>query len=237
MPFLKIWDQSKLPEKKTASFSFQTEKELILYAIEEYDKDAEKDIVTATFPKRYHDNWFDRSEYGIKYIKKPYEFYDPCLCDKEVFEQIAKNCSDEDIIRALFERDILEDNYSQGVRFIDNVNIPDDIIARRYEVEDPNSHRAKVREAYLREMQKTEYKYITEETKAKIDAAVAEYDAEIRKRKESETKQKLTAFLTTAAATKSVLTGSSIEDVVEQTVTTDVDDAVLKYMSQLFDRQ
>ena len=235
--FNKIWDQSRLPEKKVTPFTFQTEKELILYAIEKYDKDVEKDIVTATFPKRYHDNWYERSEYGIKYIKKPYPFYDPCLCDKEVFKQIAKNCSDEDIIRALFESDILEDCYYDGVHFIDNVNIPDDIIARRYEVGDPNSHRAKVREEYLREMQKTEYKYITEETKAKIDAAVAEYDAEIRKRRESETKQKLTAFLTTAAATKSVLTGNSIEGVVEQTITSDVDDAVLNYMNKLFDRQ
>ena len=234
--FNKIWDQSRLPEKKETPFTFQTEKELILYAIEKYDKDAEKDIQTATFPKRYHDNWYERSEYGIKYIKKPYQFYDPCLCDKEVFKQLAEKCSDEDIIRALFESNILEDCYAHGVHFIDNVNIPDDIIARRYEVGDPNSHRAKVREEYLREMQKTEYKYITEETKAKIDAAVAELDAKIRKKNEDVTKQKLTAFLTTAAATKSVLTGNSIDDVVEQTITSDVDDAVLDYMNRLFNK-
>ena len=85
-------------------------------------------------------------------------------------------------------------------------------------------------------MQETEYKYITEETKAKIDALVAEWDAEIRRKKEDKTKQKLTAFLTTAAATKSVLTGNSIDDVVEQTITSDVDDAVLDYMNKLFDK-
>lgn len=232
--FNKIWDQSNLPEKKE---TFQTEKEVILCAIEKYDKDVEKDIVKSTFPTRYYDNWHKESEYGIKYIKKSYPLNYGEWTDKEVFKQIAKNCSDEDIIRALFESDILEDCYYDGVHFLANVNIPDDIIASLYEVGDPNSHRAKVREEYLREMQKTEYKYITEETKAKIDAAVAEYDAEIRKRRESETKQKLTAFLTTAAATKSVLTGNSIEDVVEQTITSDVDDAVLQYMSQLFDRQ
>ena len=89
--FNKIWDQSRLPEKKETPFTFQTEKELILYAIEKYDKDAEKDIQTATFPKRYHDNWHERSEYGIKYIKKPYAFYDPCLCDKEVFKHLQRN--------------------------------------------------------------------------------------------------------------------------------------------------
>ena len=230
--FNKIWDQSRLPEKKETPFTFQTEKELILYAIEKFDKDAEKDIQTATFPKRYHDNWFERSEYGIKYIKKPYQFYDPCLCDKEVFKQLAEKCSDEDIIRALFESNILEDCYAHGVHFIDNVNIPDDIIARIYEARDSHLHR----DLFMRRMQKTEYKYITEETKAKIDAAVAEYDAEIRKKNEDVTKQKLTAFLTTAAATKSVLTGSSIDDVVEQTITSDVDDTVLDYMNKLFDK-
>jgi hypothetical protein len=226
--FNKIWDQSNLPEKKE---TFQTEKEVILCAIEKYDGAIDN------YPTRYYDNWQELSEYGIKYIKKSYPLSsDIGLLDKEVFGQLASKCSDEDIIRALFESDILEDCYYDGVHFIDNVNIPDDIIARRYEVGDPNSHRAKVREEYLRKMQKTEYKYITEETKAKIDAAVAEYDAEIRKRKEDETKQKLTAFLTTAAATKSVLTGSSIDDVVEQTITSDVDDAVLDYMNQLFNK-
>ena len=234
MPFNKIWDQSNLPEKKMPT---TTEKEVILYAIEKYDKDVEKDIVTATFPKRYHDNWHKESEYGIEYIKKPYPLsYDSGRLDREVFKQLAKNCSDEDIIRALFERDILVDGFYDGVHFVDNVNIPDDIIARLYEVGDPNSHRAKFREETLRKMQKTEYKYITEETKAKIDAAVAEYDAKIRKNKEEETKQKLTAFLITAAATKSVLTGNFIDNVVEQTITSDVDDAVLDYMNKLFDK-
>ena len=51
--------------------------------------------------------------------------------------------------------------------------------------------------------------------------------------KEDEIKQKLTAFLTTAAAAKSVLTGNSIDDVVEQTITSDVDDVILDCMNDL----
>ena len=227
MPFNKIWDQSRLPEKKKTSATFQTEKEVILYAIEKYDE--------ADPSSRYFSNWYKESEYGIKRPDRSslsdFHFWSRRR-DQEVFKQIAEYCSDEDIIRALFERDILEESLWEGVPFLDNVNIPDDIIARIYEARDSHPHR----EVFMRVMKKTEYKYITEETKAKIDAAVAELDAAIRKEKEDKTKQKLTAFLTTAAATKSVLTGNSIEDVVEQTITSDVDDAVLDYMNKLFDK-
>ena len=227
MPFNKIWDQSRLPEKKKTSATFQTEKEVILYAIEKYDE--------ADPSSRYFSNWYKESEYGIKRPDRSslsdFHFWSRRR-DQEVFKQIAEYCSDEDIIRALFERDILEESLWEGVPFLDNVNIPDDIIARIYEARDSHPHR----EVFMRVMKKTEYKYITEETKAKIDAAVAELDAAIRKEKEDKTKQKLTAFLTTAAATKSVLTGNSIDDVVEQTITSDVDDAVLDYMNKLFDK-
>ena len=224
MPFNKIWDQSNLPEKKQ---QWSTEKEVILYAIEKYDKEEHS--------ARYFSNWHKESEYGIKRPDRSslsdFHFWSRRR-DQEVFKQIAEYCSDEDIIRALFERDILEESLWEGVPFLDNVNIPDDIIARIYEARDSHPHR----EVFMRVMKKTEYKYITEETKAKIDAAVAELDAANRKWKEDKTKQKLTAFLTTAAATKSVLTGNSIDDVVEQTITSDVDDAVLDYMNQLFNK-
>ena len=49
----------------------------------------------------------------------------------------------------------------------------------------------------------------------------------------SETKDKLKAFLITASATKSVLTGNSIDDVVDASITEDVDDDVLDYMNKL----
>ena len=46
-------------------------------------------------------------------------------------------------------------------------------------------------------------------------------------------KDKLRAFLITADATRSVLSGKSIDDVVEETITEDVDDKVLDYMNKL----
>ena len=86
-------------------------------------------------------------------------------------------------------------------------------------------------------MQGVEYKYISKELKELIDNHFLVLNQKKREEKEDETKKKLTAFLTTAAATKSVLTGNSIDDVVEQTITSDIDDAVLDYMNTLFDKK
>ena len=143
MPFNKIWDQSRLPEKKKTSATFQTEKEVILYAIEKYDEEDPS--------SRYFSNWHKESEYGIKYPDRSslsdFDFWFQRR-DGEVFKQLPKNCSDEDIIRALFERNILVDNYLDGVHFLDNVNIPADIIDKLCEKHLHSSH-------IIREMQET----------------------------------------------------------------------------------
>ena len=77
----------------------------------------------------------------------------------------------------------------------------------------------------------------TQRLKELIDNHFLVLNQKKREEKEDETKKKLTAFLTTAAATKSVLTGNSIDDVVEQTITSDIDDTVLDYMNTLFDKK
>ena len=223
--FNKIWDQSSVSKEKQEKQEKQwsTEKELILLAIEKYDNGNKSS-------KFYYNNASEEWKVNSDYISSDHykDRFDEE--DKWIFLHLASECADEDILRALFNRNEVDGMLDKGIypfsRFFWNVNIPADIIDKLYE-----------RGNFIRKMQSVGYKYISEETKAKIDARIAEWDAEIRKKKEEETKQKLTAFLTTAAATKSVLSGNSIEDVVEQTVTSDVDDAVLQYMSQLFDRQ
>ena len=219
----KIWDQSNLPEKKQ---QWSTEKELILYMIDKsYGFGAYSDN-SEIYKESAPEEWRNNSKYfDIPHSKSiSFRGWD---CIK--LEYLADHCDDEDILRALFESGKVKDESFLDRRFIGNVNLPDDIIIKLCQ-----KHRSC---GYtLERMQETKYKYITEETRAKIDVAYVEYQAEIRKEKEDETKQKLTAFLTTAAATKSVLTGSSIDDVVEQTITSDVDDAVLNYMNKLFDK-
>ena len=152
--------------------------------------------------------------------------------DSAKLEYLADHCDDADILRAVFESDKIKDEYYPCFKtyFVENVNLPDDIIIGLCEKHFWNKY-------VLKWMQKVEYKYITEETKAKIAATIVERKEKIRKKKEDKTKKKLTAFLTTAAATKSVLTGNSINDVVEQTITSDIDDAVLDYMNKLFDKK
>ena len=226
--FNKIWDQSSVSEEKPKEpmkteeekIPFSTEKELILYMIDKsYDR---SEIYDKYAPKEWKRNskYFD-TEYSMGISFRSW--------DSAKLKYLADHCDDEDILRALFESGKVEDESFLSRYFIGNVNLPDDIIIKLCE-----KHLSC--EYTLKRMQETEYKYITEETRAKIDAAYVEYQAKIRKEKEDETKQKLTAFLTTAAATKSVLTGNSIDDVVEQTITSDVDDTVLDYMNQLFNK-
>ena len=223
--FNKIWDQSNLPEKKQ---QWSTEKELILLAIEKYDNQDNRS-------KFYYDNASDEWKVNSDYIS--FDHYDHggrfARDDDRIFQHLAANCADEDILRALFNRNevdkIIDSRFYPFSHFLENPNLPADIIDKLCEKYSCCSYT-------IRKIPTVGYKYISDETKAKIDARIAEWDAEIRKKKEDKTKQKLTAFLTTAAATKSVLTGSSIDDVVEQTITSDVDDAVLDYMNRLFNK-
>ena len=115
--------------------------------------------------------------------------------------------------------------------FFSNENLPEDIIS---ELCVKYSRSLRAMEFMKRNFLK--YKYITEETKAKIDNFIVEIKSRIRKEKEDKTKQKLSAFLTTAAATKMVLSGYSVDVAVNQTITSDIDDVVLDYMNQLFDK-
>ena len=211
---------------KEEKIPFSTEKELILTVIDKsygfttYSDHSE--IYHESAPKEWKTNskYFDtKHSRGDSYRR----------WDSTKLEYLADNCDDEDILRALFESGKVKDQSFMINYFIDNVNLPDDIIIKLCE-----KHRWC--EYTLMRMQETKYKYITEETRAKIDVAYVEYQAEIRKKKEDKTKQKLTAFLITAAATKSVLTGNSIDDVVEQTITSDIDDDVLGYMNRLFNK-
>jgi len=202
--------------------TFDTEKELILYVIENCDKSYSK--IYKKYAKR---EWKSNPKYHTGYSPE-------YLYDSWIMEWFSNNSDDQEIIEALWKK------YKYGntcwtrpifeIPFVKNVNLTDDLIRSVYSFYSPRNTR-------IREMQKVEYKNISKETKELIDNHYSSLQKKERKKKEDKTKKKLTAFLTTAAATKSVLTGNSIDDVVEQTITSDVDDAVLDYMNTLFDKK
>tara|TARA_B100000035_G_scaffold50371_1_gene38948 strand:- start:189 stop:827 length:639 start_codon:yes stop_codon:yes gene_type:complete len=203
--------------------TFETEKELILYVIENCDKSYSE--IYKKYAKR---EWKSNPKYhrGSCYPEYTYDAW--------IMEWFSNNSDDLEIIEALWKK------YKYGntcwtkaqfeLPFVKNVNLTDDLIRSVYSYYLP-MNRA------IQEMQKVEYKYISKETKELIDNYCLFVEQKKRKKKEDRTKKKLTAFLTTAAATKSVLTGNSIDNVVEQTITSDVDDAVLDYMNKLFDKK
>ena len=207
--------------------TFETEKEFILYVIDKSYECPHEGEYSEIYDRYAPREWRNDSKYFSLEYSRGISFR---AWDSAKLKYLADHCDDADILRAVFESDKAKHKYDSLAYFIRNVNLPDDIIIRLCEKHCWN-------EFILKQMQKVEYKYITEETKAMIAATIVELKEKKRKKKEDETKKKLTAFLTTAAATKSVLTGNSIDDVVEQTITSDIDDTVLDYMNTLFDKK
>ena len=224
--FNKIWNQSSVNKSVSKDKQWSTEKELILYVID-------KSYGFDTYSKNseiYHENALEEWKINSKYFDTEHSMGISFRSwDSTKLNYLTDQCDDADILRAIFESDKIVKEYYFSTPFVENVNLPDDVIIGLCEKYCWNKD-------ILKQMQTVEYKYITEETKAKIAATIVKLKEKMRKGKEDRTKQKLTAFLTTAAATKSVLTGNSIDDVVEQTITSDVDDAVLDYMNKLFDK-
>jgi len=208
---------------------FKTERELILHVIDKSYGFYSHSDHSRIYDKYASNGW----KYNSQYFSLEYSRGDSFRSwDSAKLKYLADHCDDAGILRAVFESDKLVSYKGNcfSTPFVGNANLPDDIIIGLCEKYSWN-------ENVLKRMQRVEYKYITEETKAKIAATIVELKEKMRKKKEDKTKKKLTAFLTTAAATKSVLTGNSIDDVVEQTITSDIDDAVLDYMNTLFDKK
>ena len=195
---------------------FKTEKELILHIIDRYPSES----LTKEYDKVARKEWKEKHyENGI-----PYQIY---RWDSWFMKHLAQTSDDEDIIRALYR--IRHSRLLSDSRYLSmsvNTNLPDDIFnyCLNWNSDDIKQ---------LTRMSKVEYKINGEIRNTKIINHINELIAMKRKKKEDKTKIKLKAFLITADATKSVLTGKSIGDVVEATITEDVDDKVLDYMNKL----
>jgi len=196
--------------------NFKTEKELILHIIDRYSSES----LTKEYDKVARKEWKEKHyENGI-----PYQIY---RWDSWFMKHLAQTSDDEDIIRALYR--IRHSRLLSDSRYLSmsvNKNLPDDIFKYcLYSLDDDIKQ--------LTRMSKVEYKINGEIRNRMITNCINKLIAIKRKKKEDKTKDKLRAFLITADATKSVLTGKSIGDVVEATITEDVDDKVLDYMNKL----
>ncbi len=198
--------------------NFKTEKELILHIIEKCSSES-----TSQVYDRYA-----RKEWKEKYRKDgiPYQVY---RWDNWLMMELAVFSDDEDIIRALHEirhARLLRSDSISALSMSVNKNIPDDLFEYYLNRNDDDIRQ-------LTRMSKVEYKINGEKRNRMITSVIAHLISEERKKKEDETKDKLRAFLITTDATKSVLTGKSIDDVVEETINEDVNEQVLDYMNKL----
>ena len=205
---------------------FPTEKELIMYVIEHATS------YSKTYDKHALGEW--KAQYSRKegYVHS----YNVWERDHQLICELAKTSDDEEILRAI------HDNHRTGfiLAYISeiiypklylNVNLPDDLIdyyinSIFFLGEDlsKESHSLKL-------MLKVGFNSTVNE---KIQRRIDEIVIMKRKKKEDKAKNELKAFLITAAATKSVMTGNSIDDVVEASINDTVDDDVLDYMTKVF---
>lgn len=198
--------------------NFKTEKELILHIIENHSSKSFTQLYDRFARKEWKEEYH---EYGVKY--QVYRWDNWLMRDLVVFSD------DEDIIRALHKirySRILRSDSDRVASMSVNKNIPDDLF--EYYLTD-NVDDIK----QLTRMSNVEYKINGEKRNKMINSVIGHLISKERKKKEDKTKDKLRAFLITADATKSVLTGKSIDDVVEETITEDTDEQVLDYMNKL----
>ncbi len=200
--------------------NFKTEKELILHIIDRYKDES----LTQEYDKVARKEWKEKYyENGI-----PHQVYQVYRWDSWLMSHLAQTSDDEDIIRALYtirKSNLLSDSCYLPMSV--NKNLPDDIFDSCLIW---NSNDIK----QLTCMSKVEYKINGEKRNSIINNHINGLIAIKRKKKEDKIKNKLSAFLITAAATKSVLTGNSVGDVVEATITEDTDEQVLDCMDKLF---
>ena len=205
---------------------FETEKELILHVIR-FATGASNKYKEHALP-----------QWKAQYPDKQGYFFSHRVWeqDYELICELAKTSDDEEILRAIYDthRDgflLLCIGQMQYPKLYLNVNLPNDLIYYYINsadclIEDLSKERKR-----LNRMLEVGFNSTVNE---KIQRRIDEIVAEKRKIKEDKTKDKLKAFLITAAATKSVLSGNSIDDVVDASITEDVDDDVLDYMTKLF---
>ena len=199
--------------------NFKTEKELILHIIENYSNKPFSQLYDRLARKEWKEKYYDDST--------KYQVY---RWDNWLMRDLAIFSDDEDIIRALHAiryAKILRSDSNRKLSIFVNVNLPDDIFEHYLIINDDDIKQ-------LARMSKVKYKINGEKRNRLINSMITDLISLKRKKKEDKTKDKLKAFLITAAATKSVLTGNSVDDVVDASITEDVDNDVLDYMTKLF---
>jgi hypothetical protein len=205
---------------------FATEKELILNVIKEATINSE------IYKEHSLPEW--KAQYPER--RGPVFSYDVWREDRTIIGEWAKTSDDEEILRAIYENRrsgflyMNDENYCHPKLYL-NVHLPDDLIDCY--INSPIFLRETLSEEFLRlhDMSKVGFNSTLNE---KIQSRIDEIVAIKRKKKEDKTKDKLKAFLITASATKSVLTGNAIDDVVDASINDTVNDDVLDYMNKLF---
>ena len=213
---------------------FATEKELILYVIKEAT------ITSEIYKEHSLPEW--KAQYPV--VQSHLLSYNVWKEDRTIIGEWAKTSDDEEILRAIYENRrsgflyTKDENICHPELYL-NVHLPDDLIdcyidsssfLRETLSEESDRLKSMLKVGFNSTVMITSSSFLNEKIQSRIDEIVAIK----RKKKEDKTKDKLKAFLITASATKSVLTGNAIDDVVDASINDTVNDDVLDYMNKLF---
>ena len=195
--------------KITARLKFKTEKELLLYVIENHDE------YSKIYLNRARIEW--KEQFGYVANIPVYSY------DEWLVEYLAKTSDDAEIIRAIFAiiPNVAEAKYAKEL--VTNPNLPSDLFEELTEFI--------YRYAHL--MANVDYKYISRKYRKYIDEKTYKADEQRRSRRERIARKKLKSLLIAVNASKDVLNGSDIDDVVEKSITSDVHEDVLYFIGKL----
>ena len=212
---------------------FKTEKELIFHIIDNFTP---KELYLNSF---YEENalpeWKVKYDYVTKWYSGSY-----CSSDERLLKWIANNSEDEEILLALYASKkvpLMKENEKDGKYYIlwwtKNVNLPDSIIVSLFHrIAKHNKEPRILSLQAIRDMQKIEYKYISDTTKDLIADHIVKEEQRIREEKEGNAKESLSELINIVGKIKGGISGKSVDEL----ITSDDDVEILNLLIGFMDK-
>jgi hypothetical protein len=212
---------------------FKTERQLIFHIIHNFTK------IDTYLNLFYKENalpeWKEKYEYVNSWNSKSSYYY----TDQRLLRWLADNSEDEEILLALYASNkvpLMEENKKDGIYYFkwwtDNVNLPDSIIVGLFNAIAKYNKNPRVDSLQaIRNMQKIEYKNISDTTKDLIADHIVKEEQRIREDKEAYAKERLSELINVVGKIKGGIGGKTVDEL----ITSDDDVEILNLLIGIVD--
>ena len=212
---------------------FKTEKQLISHIIHNFTKI--KTYSNSFYEENALPEWKEKYDYVDKWSSGSY-----CSSDQRLLRWLANNSEDEEILLALYASKkvpLMNENEKNGKYYIlwwtKNVNLPDSIIVSLFhKIAKYNKEPRVLSLKAIRDMQKIEYKYISDTTKELIADHIVKEEQRIREEKEANAKESLSELINVVGKIKGGINGKSVDEL----ITSDDDVEILNLLIGFMDK-